>query len=253
MRDDLNARAQRRIAVLDPVKLVIDNYPEGRAEELRSRPTIRSGPSSAGARCRSRASCGSSATTSPRTPPKGYFRLTPGAEVRLRYAYIVQVHRRREGRRAATSPSSIAPTTRPRAAARRAPTRARSRATSTGSPSTHAVPARGAALRSAVPRAVSRRAQSARRARGDGEAAARAAARARAPSSPATTTRTPSRSSATTSTTSIPASKRVITAYVEPALAAAPRRGALPVRAPRLLRRRPRATTRPASPCSTAR
>ena len=33
MRDDLNARAQRRIAVLDPVKLIIDNYPEGQVEE----------------------------------------------------------------------------------------------------------------------------------------------------------------------------------------------------------------------------
>ena len=33
MRDDLNARAQRRIAVLDPVRLVIDNYPEGQSED----------------------------------------------------------------------------------------------------------------------------------------------------------------------------------------------------------------------------
>ena len=33
MRDDLNARAERRIAVLDPLKLVIDNYPEGQEEE----------------------------------------------------------------------------------------------------------------------------------------------------------------------------------------------------------------------------
>ena len=66
MRDDLNARAQRRIAVLDPVKLVIDNYPEGAERGAASRRTIRSSRSSASARCRSRASCGSSATTSRR-------------------------------------------------------------------------------------------------------------------------------------------------------------------------------------------
>ena len=49
MRDDLNARAQRRIAVLDPVRLVIDNYPEGAERGLRRARTIRSSPSSAGA------------------------------------------------------------------------------------------------------------------------------------------------------------------------------------------------------------
>ena len=90
MRDDLNARAQRRMAVLDPVRLVIDNYPEGGERDcLRAEPSAaaRARPARAAA---SRASCGSSATTSRRTPPKGYFRLAPGAEVRLRYAYIVR-------------------------------------------------------------------------------------------------------------------------------------------------------------------
>ncbi len=52
MRDDLNARAQRRIAVLDPVKLVIDNYPDG-AERglLRAQPSA-AARSWASARCR---------------------------------------------------------------------------------------------------------------------------------------------------------------------------------------------------------
>ena len=90
MRDDLNARAQRRIAVLDPVKLVIDNYPARRERGVpRAQPSAEARARTS-ARCRSRASCGSSATTSPRHPPKGYFRLSPGAEVRLRYAYIVR-------------------------------------------------------------------------------------------------------------------------------------------------------------------
>ncbi len=66
------------------------------------------------------------------TPPKGYFRLSPGAEVRLRYALHRPLHGRREGCRRQRDAWSTARTTRRRAAARRAPMRARSRATSTG-------------------------------------------------------------------------------------------------------------------------
>jgi len=89
MRDDLNARAQRRIAVLDPVQLVVDNYPEGQSEDCYApnhpqRPEL-----------------GKRALPLSRVlwierddydenPAKGYFRLTPGAEVRLRYGYIVR-------------------------------------------------------------------------------------------------------------------------------------------------------------------
>ena len=58
-------------------------------------------------------------------PPKKYYRLAPGQEVRLRYAYLVTLHRRgeRPDRRARWS-KCIAPTTRPPAAATR-PTAAR--------------------------------------------------------------------------------------------------------------------------------
>ena len=70
MREDLNARAPRRMAVLDPVRLVIDNYPAGRPKSA-SRRTIRSGRSWASGRCRSRASCGSSATITRRTRRRG--------------------------------------------------------------------------------------------------------------------------------------------------------------------------------------
>ena len=63
MREVLNDAAERRVAVLDPLKLVIDNYPPASTRRASPR-TIRSSPSSASARCPSDASCGSSAKTS---------------------------------------------------------------------------------------------------------------------------------------------------------------------------------------------
>ena len=89
LRDDLNERAQRRIAVLDPLKLVIDNYPAGETETCFA-------PNHP-----QQAELGKRTLTFSRelwierddfseAPPKGYFRLAPGAEVRLRYAYIVR-------------------------------------------------------------------------------------------------------------------------------------------------------------------
>jgi glutaminyl-tRNA synthetase len=89
MREDLNVRAERRVAVLDPVKLVIDNYPDG-GEELFEVPNHPQ-----------RAELGTRKLPFARelwieredfseAPPKGFFRLAPGAEVRLRYAYVVR-------------------------------------------------------------------------------------------------------------------------------------------------------------------
>ena len=89
MREDLNARAQRRIAILDPIRLIIDNYAQGAAEETHA-PNHPQYPE-----------LGKRALPFTRellierddfaeAPPKGYFRLSPGAEVRLRYAYIVR-------------------------------------------------------------------------------------------------------------------------------------------------------------------
>ena len=89
LRQDLNESAPRRLAVLEPLRVVIDNYPENQEEaclapnhpqkpEWGSRPVpfskfiyIERGDFM-------------------ETPPKGYFRLSPGAEVRLRYAYIIK-------------------------------------------------------------------------------------------------------------------------------------------------------------------
>jgi glutaminyl-tRNA synthetase len=89
LREDLNKRANRLMGVLNPLKLVIDNYPDGQAEEL---PAVNN-PEDASAGTR----------TVPfakvlyiekedfrEAPPKGFFRLAPGVEVRLRYAYFVR-------------------------------------------------------------------------------------------------------------------------------------------------------------------
>jgi glutaminyl-tRNA synthetase len=88
IREQLNRSALRRMAVLKPLKLVIENYPEGKTEELEAVHH----PNDAGA--------GTRKITFARelyierddfmdNPPKKFFRLSPGAEVRLRYAYFV--------------------------------------------------------------------------------------------------------------------------------------------------------------------
>ncbi|MEO8738412.1 MAG: glutamine--tRNA ligase/YqeY domain fusion protein [Casimicrobiaceae bacterium] len=89
LRDDLNERAERRIAVLDPVKLIIDNYPPGMVEEH----FVPNHPQHPELGRRALPFTGElwiDRDDYSEQPPKGYFRLTPGAEVRLRYAYIVR-------------------------------------------------------------------------------------------------------------------------------------------------------------------
>jgi len=89
MRDDLNARAQRRIAVLDPVKLVIDNYPAGETEDCFA-PNHPQQPDLGRRALPLTRELWIERDDYTETPPKGYFRLAPGAEVRLRYGYIVR-------------------------------------------------------------------------------------------------------------------------------------------------------------------
>ena len=89
MRDDLNARAERRIAVLDPVKLVIDNYPQGQSEDCFA-PNHPQKPESGKRALPLTRELWIERDDYTEDPPKGYFRLTPGAEVRLRYGYIVR-------------------------------------------------------------------------------------------------------------------------------------------------------------------
>jgi glutaminyl-tRNA synthetase len=89
IRDDLNRRSLRRMAVLRPVKLVIDNYPEGQVEEMEA--VNNPEDPSAGTRKLPFSKVLYIEQDDVReTPPPKYFRLFPGNEVRLRYAYFVK-------------------------------------------------------------------------------------------------------------------------------------------------------------------
>jgi glutaminyl-tRNA synthetase len=88
IRETLNKTALRRMAVLRPLKVVIENYPEGQAEEIEAQ--NHPDDSVAGTR---RIAFGRELYIERddfmENPPKKFFRLSPGTEVRLRYAYFV--------------------------------------------------------------------------------------------------------------------------------------------------------------------
>jgi glutaminyl-tRNA synthetase len=89
LREDLNKRATRMMAVLRPLKLVIENYPAGQVEELEA--VNNPEDSSAGTRqVPFSRELYIEQDDFRENPPKKYFRLFPGNEVRLRYAYIVK-------------------------------------------------------------------------------------------------------------------------------------------------------------------
>jgi len=89
MREHLNEVAPRRMAVLDPVKLVIDNYPAGKEEECH--PPNHPQQPHLGTRAVSLSKeLWIERADVMENPPKGYFRLFPGNEVRLRYAFLVK-------------------------------------------------------------------------------------------------------------------------------------------------------------------
>jgi glutaminyl-tRNA synthetase len=89
MREHLNEVAPRRMAVLDPVKLVIENYPEGR-EELCEVPNHPQKPDWGRRSVPFSRELWIEREDFTETPEKGYFRLFPGNKVRLRYGYIVE-------------------------------------------------------------------------------------------------------------------------------------------------------------------
>jgi glutaminyl-tRNA synthetase len=89
MRDHLNETALRRIAVLDPVKLVIDNYPE-EDEELCEAPNHPQQPELGKRPIPFSKELWIEREDFTEEPPKGYFRLFPGNTVRLRYGYVVK-------------------------------------------------------------------------------------------------------------------------------------------------------------------
>ncbi|CCD85752.1 Glutaminyl-tRNA synthetase (Glutamine--tRNA ligase) (GlnRS) [Bradyrhizobium sp. ORS 285] len=89
IREELNRTAQRRMAVLRPLKVVIENYPEGQVEELEA--INHPDDPSAGTR---KIAFGRELYIEQddfmENPPKKFFRLSPGNEVRLRYAYFIK-------------------------------------------------------------------------------------------------------------------------------------------------------------------
>jgi glutaminyl-tRNA synthetase len=111
IRDDLNKRALRRLAVLRPIKVVLTNYPEGKVEELDAVNNPEVGR--AGSPLPADGAHGVTRPTNPddstgtrkipfsrelfierddfqEIPPPKFFRLKPGGEVRLKYAYIIK-------------------------------------------------------------------------------------------------------------------------------------------------------------------
>ena len=89
MREELNTSAPRRMAVLDPIRLVIDNYPEEAHEECLA-PNHPQRPELGKRALPLARELWIERDDYQEHPPKGYFRLTPGAEVRLRFGYIVR-------------------------------------------------------------------------------------------------------------------------------------------------------------------
>ena len=89
LRAHLNKRARRVMAVLHPVKLIIDNYPEGLVEELEAVNNPED-PSAGTRKAPFSKVLYIEQDDFRENPPKKYFRLSPGSEVRLRYAYIIK-------------------------------------------------------------------------------------------------------------------------------------------------------------------
>jgi glutaminyl-tRNA synthetase len=89
VREELNKKARRVMAVLRPLKVVIINYPEGKVEQMEAV----NNPEDASMGTRKVPFCRELYIEQDdfrEDPPKKYFRLQPGGEVRLRYAYIIK-------------------------------------------------------------------------------------------------------------------------------------------------------------------
>jgi len=89
MREVLNTDAERRIAVLDPIKLVIDNYPAGQSEDCFA-PNHPLKPELGKRTVQLTKELWIEREDFMETPSKGFFRLTPEGMVRLRYGYVVK-------------------------------------------------------------------------------------------------------------------------------------------------------------------
>jgi glutaminyl-tRNA synthetase len=89
VRDHLNRSAPRRMAVLRPLKVTIENYPEGQVEHLDAINNPED-PSAGTRKVPFSRELWIERDDFMENPPKKFFRLSPGAEVRLRYAYFIR-------------------------------------------------------------------------------------------------------------------------------------------------------------------
>ena len=89
VRDDLNMRVERRMCVVDPVKLVVTNYPEGRVEAFDAPSYPHDVPLEGSRPVPFSRELWIERGDFLEDAPKKFYRLTPGREVRLRYAYLV--------------------------------------------------------------------------------------------------------------------------------------------------------------------
>ncbi len=89
MRDDLNRRATRVMAVMNPVKVVITNYPEGKVEQVQMENNPENPAEGTHSMPFSR-EIYIEREDFMENPPKKFFRLAPGGEVRLKGAYIIK-------------------------------------------------------------------------------------------------------------------------------------------------------------------
>ena len=88
LRQDLNKRAPRRLGVLNPLKLTIENYPDGQSEEIDAVNNPEN-PEEGTRKVPFSSELFIDRNDFMEDPPKKYFRLAPGKEVRLKYAYYV--------------------------------------------------------------------------------------------------------------------------------------------------------------------
>ncbi|MGH7854014.1 MAG: glutamine--tRNA ligase/YqeY domain fusion protein, partial [Candidatus Binatia bacterium] len=89
LREDLNKRARRVMAVLRPIKVVLENYPEGQVEELLAVNNPED-PAMGTRKLPFSRVIYIERDDFREEPPKGFFRLSPGKEVRLRYGFIIK-------------------------------------------------------------------------------------------------------------------------------------------------------------------
>jgi glutaminyl-tRNA synthetase len=89
VREDLNRRSLRRLAVLRPIKVVLTNFPEGKTEELDAVNNPED-PAAGTRKVPFSRTLYIEQEDFMETPPPKYFRLRPGGEVRLKYAYIIK-------------------------------------------------------------------------------------------------------------------------------------------------------------------